>query len=239
MNTTTILLCGITNNGNVAATNEAKTERFILAKNGEILTGSHLQFPDHILQDRVTGTKEYPTAEAMIRQYAAQKSAELALKKKEEKSLEAQAAEALIHRFGSLEAANKGCIAYREIVWKKEKYVEPTIKALRAALKKAEASAAKKAAKEKEMAAWKKICEKALASLKGKAPAAPLKGLGYAREDFPTIGNNKKMQVLFAAIPASHKDEIASRRQKGYFSWSEVISPEASAKIAKLLPLAQ
>lgn len=238
MNTTTILLCGLTNNGNVAATNEAKTERYILAKTGEILTGPHLQFPDHILQDRVTSTEAFPTVEAMLRQYAAQKCADAAAEKQAKEEEKARAERMAVIPFNSsfvtAERRIKGWEDSYKALHKDFAALKASPALLRKQLKKAEAAAEK----EKELAAFKKLCEKTLAPLKAE-PKSPLKGLGYERVDFPSAGNNKKLQILIAAIPNSHKDEIASRRQKGYFGWSTIISPEASAKIAKLLPLAQ
>lgn len=101
---------------------------------------------------------------------------------------------------------------------------------LRAALKTAEA----KAAKAKNEAAWAKLCAKAASRL-NKTPKLPLKGIGFAREDFPIIGHNKKLDAIFSAIPANHKDKVAARRAKGHFSWAAVVSPEESKAFAKLI----
>lgn len=103
---------------------------------------------------------------------------------------------------------------------------------LRAALKKLEA----KVTKEREANVFAALCKKASQKLKT-GPTAPLKGAGYAREDF-AAGNNKKLSMILEAIPSSHKDKIAQRRQKGHFSWSVVISPEAAKAFAKLIAAA-
>jgi|GEM_PF-6442414 len=224
--TTTILLCGFTNNGNVAATNEAKTERYILAKTGEILTGSHLQFPDHILQDRVTSTEEFPTVEAMIRQYFEQKTAAERKAKAESEKLEARASMELIRRFGSLAAAAQGATNYRNLLMKKDKYVEPTVKALKAALKKAEAAAEK----EKELQAWKKKVEKAFATLPSR-PEFPLTGTGCRRNEADFSRQTLKGRTLWDLLPSSHKDYGSS-----YRPWC--VSLEASAVISKFKLLA-
>jgi len=94
-------------------------------------------------------------------------------------------------------------------------------------------------AKEKENVAWEKLCMKAARKLRAKPPAAPLKGHEYQRESFPTIGNNTKLRAVYDAIPASHKNQESSRRQKGFFSWSPVVSPEASQGMAELIKQAQ
>lgn len=226
MNTTITLLCGITNNGNAAATNEAKTERFILAKTGEILTGSHLQFPDHILQDRVTGTEEFPTVEAMLRQYFEQKTAAARQAKAEAEKLELRASVELVRRFGSLAAAAEAATNYRVAAMNRDKYVEPTVKALKSALKRAEAAAAK----EKELKAWAKKVEKAFATLPSR-PEFPLTGTGFRRHDADFSRAKLKGRTLFELIPRRHKDFGSS-----YRPWC--ISPEVSAVIEKFQLLA-
>lgn len=170
------------------------------------------------------------TAENLLRGYFKEKKAAKIESQRLAAEAEEKAAATLKARCGSFATAINIVNAYHV----RRDYIEPTTKALRAALKKAEA----KEAKAKESEAWKKICVKACAPLSKKAPKAPLKGVGYAREDFPTVGNNAKMQAIFAAIPSSHKDKISSRRQKGYFSWSPVISPEAMKKVSHLITLA-
>jgi hypothetical protein len=66
-------------------------------------------------------------------------------------------------------------------------------------------------------------------------PKAPLKGLGFAREDFDCNLKNPLAAKLWTLIPNSHKDEISNRRAGGYFSWSKVISPEAAKASAKVI----
>lgn len=228
--TSSILLCGITERGNLVALTETTGEKHLLNKAGEYSTGSHLQFPEWILKDKITAD----SAEAGLREYQAARIAAAAAEAAEKQAAEGKAAAAMKSRYGSLHYASIVLSRYEEQAIERAKYVEPTISALRAALKKAETAEAKK----KEMAAWEKTCKKAVARLKAETQK-PLKGKDHARCDFPAIGNNKKLAVLLAAIPNSHKEEIASRRQKGYFSWSAVISPEAMAAISKLLPLTE
>lgn len=234
MTTTTILLCGITNNGNAVATTEDGSSRFLLTKTGDFKTGAELQFPSYILQDRMTGEAD---AETLLKNYAEQKAAEKAAEDQAKARKEDFSKDAIIRRFSSF-ARVLDVIAEYEAASQRRHAEFAAFKAnpaeLRKALKKAEAATAK----QKELDAFKKICDKALASLKKSGPKFPLKGAGFQREDFPTVGNNKKMQLLFAAIPSNHKDEISSRRQKGYFSWSPIISLEAAKKVTKLIDLA-
>lgn len=227
--TMTTLLCTISNNGNAIAILEGQpTERFLISAAGEFKHDATLQFPDFILKDKISGEA---SPETLLREYftakmAAKKEAERVAKEQEEK-----AAAEMRYRFGGLPNA----LARLNEAQCRVDYVEPTVKALKAALKKAEA----KEAKQKAEAAWEKLCVKACAALHRKGPKAPLKGAGFVRENWPSDGHNKKMEALLAAIPASHKDKIASRRQKGYFSWSVVVSPEALKKVAALIEKAK
>jgi hypothetical protein len=52
-------------------------------------------------------------------------------------------------------------------------------------------------------------------------PENPLKGHGHKREEY-----SYESLLNSFWIPEPHMDEISSRRQKGYFSWSKIISPE-------------
>lgn len=223
------LLCTISLNGNAIAILEGQpTERFLVSKTGEFKHDASLQFPDFMLRDKISG-EESP--EVLLRGYFQEKMAAKLEAERLEAEKEAKAAATVKARCGSFTNAVNVIHAYNE----RRNYVEPTVKALKAALKKAAAAAAK----EKEKAAFKKLCEKTLASLKKAGPKFPLKGAGYRREELLPIGNNWKMQMVIATIPANHKGEISSRRQKGYFSWSPIISLEAAKKASKLIELAQ
>lgn len=68
-----------------------------------------------------------------------------------------------------------------------------------------------------------------------KAPAAPLKGRGYAREDFDFPLSHKLAKQFWEALPRAHKNEVAARRSGSHFSWARVISPEAAKKGAKVI----
>lgn len=97
------------------------------------------------------------------------------------------------------------------------------------------AAAEVEAAKQKELADFVRRAGKIGKALAKKEPISPLKGAGYQRLDFPTCGQNKKLSAILSAIPANHKTEVASRRQKGYFGWSAAISPEAAEKFGAML----
>lgn len=101
-----------------------------------------------------------------------------------------------------------------------------------AALKKALKSAELKEAKAKAEAKMKAAILKAIAPLKAKSPKAPLKGSGHNRVDFAKETPLEKM--FFDLMPASHRDEVSTRRSKNNFTWTRVISPEAARAFARL-----
>jgi len=70
------------------------------------------------------------------------------------------------------------------------------------------------------------------------APASPLKGAGYSRETFPW-SNDSLGRRLWEMVPSAHRDEVAYRRQKGYFGWTKVVSPEALAELLRVEPTVQ
>lgn len=223
------ILCTISLNGNAIAILEGQpNERFLVSKTGEFKHDASLQFPDFMLRDKISGEE---TPEVLLRGYFEQKMAAKLEAEKIAKEQDEKAANEMRRRFYSLPNA----LARLDEAQRRRDYVEPTVKALKTALKKAEA----KELKAKDAAAWGKLCKKACASLLKKGPKAPLKGTGHDRVDWPSNGHNAKAEAILAAIPASHKDKISSRRQKGFFSWSVVVSPEAMKKVAKLLEQAK
>lgn len=216
----TTLKAGYTTKGNLVATTEDGSTRFLLSASGEFKTGPDLQFPDYILDTRIID-ESGREPEMMMRVYDA-----------EIKAAKLRAELLASHTFG-------GAFVTAERWYKSA--LEDTrnlraefaaFKASPALLKKALAKAETLAAKKKERDAFSKKVVKAFSKLK--APKSPLKGAGYSREDFAT-GNDWKKKIILAKLPNSHKDEISSRRQKGHFSWSVVISPEAAAIIKKLI----
>ncbi len=56
-------------------------------------------------------------------------------------------------------------------------------------------------------------------------PEFPLKGAGYVRSDFFNDELLYSFKIRYS-IEKNHISEISSRRQKGYFSWNKIISPE-------------
>lgn len=225
----TTLLCTISLNGNAIAILEGQpTERFLVSKTGEFKHDASLQFPDFMLRDKISGEE---TPEILLRRYFDEKMTAKIEAERLAKEQDEKAAAEIRRRFCSMPNA----LAHLNEAQRRRDYVEPTVKALKAALKKAEA----KEAKAKDAAAWEKLCKKACATLLKKGPKAPLKGTGHVRVDWPSNGHNAKAEAILKAIPASHKDKISSRRQKGFFSWSVVISPEAMKKVAKLLEQAK
>ncbi len=70
-------------------------------------------------------------------------------------------------------------------------------------------------------------------------PKLPLKGRGYAREDFPLALNTEANRVLWEGIPSRHKDETATKTTGKNFRWWKVISPESAKACAAFFEAAR
>lgn len=222
----TRLFCGVTANGNAVAfdADNPSFRHLLIAKSGEYRNCTDVQFPPWVAADEVTG-EESP--EQLLRKYFGDFNAKKLAAEQAEAEREQAASEEIKLRWGSFHCA----LAALNEARRKQFWIEPTVKKLRAALKSAE----KRQAREKEEVAWMKRCLRAAATLSKRPPKLPLKGKGHARADFPYDGHNRKLAALYAAIPNTHKDSVAYRRWGGCFSSVCVISPEAAKKIAALM----